>query len=163
MQLTKIIYEQLMNKQTSKTFKTITTSWGVNVLKEILESLNGLTPKKKKQQRLNIRTPNSEIEVMHMLFTNRTKEIRVGTKQKRHIEDLRFYKTCMNPNIYGSLIPRSTDEYFKVSIHVAFFRLGHVSHLSSLFGRPSRYSEASCSDYLRCQVALTSLIASNLF
>ena len=57
----------------------------------------------------------------------------------------------------------STHEYFHVSIHVAFSWLGHVSHLSSLFGCPSRYLGAFCSDHLRYQAALTSLIASNLF
>uniref|UniRef100_F6GVF2 Uncharacterized protein n=1 Tax=Vitis vinifera TaxID=29760 RepID=F6GVF2_VITVI len=57
----------------------------------------------------------------------------------------------------------STHKYFYVFVHVASFRLGHVSHLSSLFERPSRYPGASCSDYLRCRPALTSLIASNLF
>ena len=72
-----------------------------------------------------------------------------------------LYSACMF--IIGALSHVSTHKYFYVFVHVASFRLGHVSHLSSLFGRPSRYPGASCSDYLRCRPALTSLIASNLF
>ena len=65
--------------------------------------------------------------------------------------------------IVRALSHLSTHEYFHVFVNVASFWLGHVSHLSSLFGRPSRYPRTSCPNYLRCRAALTSLIASNLF